>query len=98
MDSQSSSQEKWVPGQAVVDTGVVLSYPLVGQLCLVIHSRAVRFSPMPQTEPLPGRVRFGVFEVDLRAGELRMHGLRVRLQENSLFKFSRCCWNTPANW
>jgi TolB-like protein/DNA-binding winged helix-turn-helix (wHTH) protein/Flp pilus assembly protein TadD len=28
-----------------------------------------------------GRLRFGVFEVDLRAGELRKHGLRVRLQE-----------------
>ena len=26
-------------------------------------------------------LRFGVFEVDLRAGELRKHGLRVRLQE-----------------
>src|SRR5271169_4200689 len=28
-----------------------------------------------------GRVYFGVFELDLRAGELRKHGLRVRLQE-----------------
>jgi len=28
-----------------------------------------------------GRVRFGVFEVDLRTGELRKHGLKVRLQE-----------------
>lgn len=28
-----------------------------------------------------GRLRFGVFEVDLRAGELHKHGLRVRLQE-----------------
>src|SRR4029079_10390826 len=27
------------------------------------------------------RVSFGVFELDLRAGELRKHGLRVRLQE-----------------
>jgi TolB-like protein/DNA-binding winged helix-turn-helix (wHTH) protein/Flp pilus assembly protein TadD len=27
------------------------------------------------------RIRFGVFELDLRAGELRKHGLRVRLQE-----------------
>lgn len=26
-------------------------------------------------------VRFGVFEADLRAGELRKHGLRIRLQE-----------------
>jgi TolB-like protein/DNA-binding winged helix-turn-helix (wHTH) protein/Flp pilus assembly protein TadD len=28
-----------------------------------------------------GRLRFGVFELDLRAGELRKRGLRVRLQE-----------------
>jgi TolB-like protein/DNA-binding winged helix-turn-helix (wHTH) protein/Tfp pilus assembly protein PilF len=28
-----------------------------------------------------GQIRFGVFEVDLRAGELRKHGLRIRLQE-----------------
>ncbi|MFY9528678.1 MAG: tetratricopeptide repeat protein [Candidatus Acidiferrales bacterium] len=30
---------------------------------------------------IPRRVRFGVFEVDLRAGELRKHGLNIRLQE-----------------
>jgi len=29
----------------------------------------------------PIRLRFGVFEVDLRAGELRKHGVRLRLQE-----------------
>jgi TolB-like protein/DNA-binding winged helix-turn-helix (wHTH) protein/Flp pilus assembly protein TadD len=29
-------------------------------------------------------LRFGVFELDLRAGELRKHGLRVRLQEQPL--------------
>jgi TolB-like protein/DNA-binding winged helix-turn-helix (wHTH) protein/Tfp pilus assembly protein PilF len=30
---------------------------------------------------LHARLRFGVFQLDLRAGELRKHGLRVRLQE-----------------
>ena len=29
-------------------------------------------------------VRFGVFEVDLRAGELRRNGLKVKLQEQPL--------------
>src|SRR5689334_2621578 len=29
----------------------------------------------------PVRLQFGVFEVDLRAGELRKHGVPVRLQE-----------------
>ena len=35
------------------------------------------------TQPISGpRVgRFGVFEVDLRAGELRKHGLKIKLQE-----------------
>lgn len=32
----------------------------------------------------PGPLRFGVFELDLRAGELRKHGMRVRLQEQPL--------------
>ena len=36
---------------------------------------------MPETHHLSGRFRFGVFDVDLRAGELHKHGLRVRLQE-----------------
>lgn len=35
---------------------------------------------MPEEDHLPGRLRFGVFEVDLRGGELRKHGLRIRLQ------------------
>ena len=28
-----------------------------------------------------GTVRFGVFEVDVRAGELRKHGMKIKLQE-----------------
>ena len=32
----------------------------------------------------PQVVRFGVFELDLRAGELRKKGLRLRLQEQPL--------------
>src|SRR5947207_9056978 len=37
---------------------------------------------LPMAEPTaPVRLRFGVFEVDLRAGELRKHGVRLRLQE-----------------
>src|SRR3954468_3678021 len=38
----------------------------------------------PTMQPVrdtPGRVRFGIFEVDLRTGELRKRGVRVRLQE-----------------
>src|SRR5882757_2075447 len=36
---------------------------------------------MRQANDPPGRLRFGVFEVDLRAGELTKRGLRIRLQE-----------------
>src|ERR1700674_4549583 len=39
---------------------------------------------MHEAQQLGGRLRFGVFELDLRAGELRKHGLRVRLQEQPL--------------
>src|ERR1700757_3011210 len=36
---------------------------------------------MQENHEVRGRLRFGVFELDLRAGELRKHGLRIRLQE-----------------
>jgi TolB-like protein/DNA-binding winged helix-turn-helix (wHTH) protein/Tfp pilus assembly protein PilF len=36
---------------------------------------------MPDDHQRSGCLRFGVFEVDLLAGELRKHGLQVRLQE-----------------
>src|SRR5579863_8892687 len=36
---------------------------------------------MQETHQLRGPIRFGTFELDLRAGELRKNGLRVRLQE-----------------
>ena len=36
---------------------------------------------MQQTNDSSGRLRFGVFEVDLRAGEVTKRGLRIRLQE-----------------
>ena len=36
---------------------------------------------MEEDHQFHGRPRFGVFELDLRAGELRKRGLRIRLQE-----------------
>ena len=35
----------------------------------------------PAAHPVAGLLRFGVFEVDLRAGELRKHGLKIHLQQ-----------------
>jgi cholera toxin transcriptional activator len=37
--------------------------------------------PMPPSNREAGLLRFGVFEVDLAAGELRKNGARIRLQE-----------------
>jgi len=36
---------------------------------------------MQQARDVPGRLRFGIFEADLRTGELRKRGVRIRLQE-----------------
>jgi len=36
---------------------------------------------MDRTHPTGRLVRFGVFEVDLRAGELRKNGVKIKLQE-----------------
>src|SRR5271168_4021567 len=53
--------------------------------CPVVHSPSTQLSlAMRENHQLDGRLRFGVFEVDLRAGELHKHGLRVRLQEQPL--------------
>lgn len=36
---------------------------------------------MGSSQAIPALVRFGVFEVDLRAGELRRNGIKVRIQD-----------------
>jgi DNA-binding winged helix-turn-helix (wHTH) protein len=36
---------------------------------------------MPEQSPLPRVLRFGIFEIDLRAGELRRDGVKLKLQE-----------------
>ncbi len=36
---------------------------------------------MEETKRLPAAIRFGIFEVDLHAGELRRQGIKVKLQE-----------------
>src|SRR6266481_6933569 len=48
----------------------------------VVHSISLgTHLSMEEDIHLRVRLRFGVFELDPRAGELRKHGLRVRLQE-----------------
>jgi TolB-like protein/DNA-binding winged helix-turn-helix (wHTH) protein/Flp pilus assembly protein TadD len=48
----------------------------------VVDSLSIEvYFSMREDDQLRGRLRFGVFELDLRAGELRKHGLRIRLQE-----------------
>src|SRR5258708_24682962 len=48
-----------------------------------------------QPEPRRGCVRFGVFELNITVGELRKHGVRVRLQDQPL-KLLFCLLDTPG--
>jgi TolB-like protein/DNA-binding winged helix-turn-helix (wHTH) protein/Tfp pilus assembly protein PilF len=51
----------------------------------VVHFLSTKIHLAMQENHQPdGQLRFGVFGVDLRAGELRKHGLRIRLQEQPL--------------
>ena len=43
---------------------------------------------LEQTPTHPGKVRFGVFEVDLRTGELRKCGIRIKLQSQPFKLFA----------
>ncbi len=36
---------------------------------------------MAEARDLSARVRFGVFDLDLRTGELRKRGVKIRLQD-----------------
>jgi TolB-like protein/DNA-binding winged helix-turn-helix (wHTH) protein/Flp pilus assembly protein TadD len=47
------------------------------------------------TPPVSQPVRFDVFEVDLRAGELRKHGIKIRLQEQP-FLILQTLLDTPG--
>ena len=41
---------------------------------------------MPQSRPLtPGLIRFGIFEADLQAGELRKNGVKIKLEGQPLY-------------
>src|SRR2546425_1898811 len=45
-----------------------------------MESAARRLSQVPEN-PIKDVIRFGTFEADLRAGELRRNGIKIRLQE-----------------
>ena len=51
--------------------------------CASVNGKLTAASSMTTPEPTAGRgrVRFGLFHADLRAGELRKNGNRIRLQE-----------------
>ena len=50
-------------------------------LTLVRNTRPIRGEKMPHAPADPTVVRFDFFQVDLRAGELRKKGRRIKLQE-----------------
>ncbi len=47
----------------------------------VVHFSASEHFVMPTPAPASRAVRFGAFEADLSSGQLRKHGLRVKLQD-----------------
>ncbi len=47
----------------------------------VVHFSASEHLVMPTPAPASRAVRFGAFEADLSSGELRKHGLRIKLQD-----------------
>jgi len=47
----------------------------------VVDSRVPDSATMRPSSGVPARLRFGIFEADLRTGELRKRGARIRLQE-----------------
>src|ERR1700693_1320691 len=42
--------------------------------------RTVRFIPMEPVPSVPRLIRFGIFELDLRSGELQKQGRKIRLE------------------
>ena len=51
---------------------------------------------MQQAKEPFSRLRFGVFEADLRTGELTKQGKRLSLQEQP-FRLLACCWKNREN-
>jgi TolB-like protein/DNA-binding winged helix-turn-helix (wHTH) protein/Flp pilus assembly protein TadD len=84
MDSRCLPSGLTVPWQPPLDEGFNGSYPRAnagknsagGRLAFI----EVQFA-MREDHRVGGWLRFGVFELDPRGGELRRNGLRVRLQE-----------------
>src|SRR5215471_14813205 len=53
-------------------------------LLQVVHSRPNWLTIMPGPSGTTRKARFGLYEVDFRAGELRKNGRRIRLQDQPL--------------
>ncbi len=78
MDNRWSMDGKNVPVQLKERKGVPgKRFPPVLYCCS-------RKSPVTSGENPGSPIRFGIFEVDLEAGELRKRGLRIKLREQPL--------------
>ena len=84
MDRQFFAAGIGVPGQLALDARLRATYPPPSTHRTppgATLSLTLIHLSMQEAHQLRGPLRFGVFELDLRAGELRKNGLRVRLQE-----------------
>src|SRR6202035_4309420 len=73
------------PAKSLIRNGVaMLDNPAQRFLdghCFVSSMRISSQPTMPTTSPLTGIFQFGVFELDLNAGELHKSGVKVKLQD-----------------
>ena len=52
---------------------------------------------MAETQSRPRLVRFGAFEADVRTGELRKDGVKLKFGGQP-FRCSPSCWSARAKW
>jgi TolB-like protein/DNA-binding winged helix-turn-helix (wHTH) protein/Flp pilus assembly protein TadD len=88
MDHGSLHAGICLPAYLTVFTRFAVQPPLHPADCLrrpVIYFEAKRFQvSMADGSQLGSRLRFSVFELNVKAGELRKNGLRIRLQEQPI--------------
>src|SRR5215468_6414265 len=91
-DLQWTRSERFLPVQIVTNKLLISRSPPPGRGCLVVYlppispvgrGKMADFAPVTQTTSEQfwddQRVRFGVFEADFRAGELRKSGVKIKL-------------------
>ena len=78
---RSLSSLHWVSGKTPELSELMWARCLRLIVCVIYSAKRAGHFAVPQANSLHRVVRFGAFEADLRSGELRKDGTRIRLQE-----------------